>query len=279
MDLGLQDKVVLVTGASGDIGAAMVEAFVAEGCEVVAQGLHRVDELRSRCADGPVHVVRADLGDAVSVQEMYDQLAHDVGRIDVLIANAGRWPEPDLRLDQTPVEDLDRVLVDNLLSAMLTARGFMQQLAARGPRADGHGASITFTGSTAGRFGEAGHVAYSAAKAGILGLVRTLKNELVHLDPWARVNVIEPGWTATTRVREGLGQPESASRALQTMPLRQLARCEDIARAAVFLASPLAARHVSGERLTVAGGMEGRRLWSPGETEVARMVRRLEPDF
>ena len=63
------------------------------------------------------------------------------------------------------------------------------------------------------------------------------------------------------------------------MPLRQLARCEDIARAAVFLASPLAARHVSGERLTVAGGMEGRRLWSPGETEVARMVRRLEPDF
>ena len=117
MDLGLQDKVVLVTGASGDIGAAMVEAFVAEGCEVVAQGLHRVDELRSRCADGPVHVVRADLGDAVSVQEMYAQLAHDVGRIDVLIANAGRWPEPDLRLDQTPVEDLDRVLVDNLLSA------------------------------------------------------------------------------------------------------------------------------------------------------------------
>lgn len=276
MDLGLQDRVVLVTGASGGIGTAMVQAFLAEGAVVIAQGHTRFDGMAERLP-GAIPM-RADLGDPAAVDALFDRIVATHGRIDVLAANAGRWPQPELALHETPVSELQATLVDNLSSAMWSSRAFMRVLAETGPR-DGEGASIVFTGSTAGRFGEARHAAYAAAKAGLIGLALTLKNEIVTLDPWARVNVVEPGWTATPRVRGGLeARPEGAVRATQTMALRQLARCEDIARTALFLASPRAARHVTGESLTVAGGMEGRRLWDAAEVDTQLLRARLDSD-
>ncbi|MCO4746169.1 MAG: SDR family oxidoreductase [Proteobacteria bacterium] len=278
MDLGLNGRVVLVTGASGGIGEAMVSAFAAEGATVVAQGHTRFDTLKTRFEGTAVVPWRADLSSVSDVDALFDGVAERFGRIDVLAANAGRWPLPNLRLHETPVDDIEATLSDNLRSAILSARAFMRVLAQTGPDAMGHGASVVLTGSTAGRFGEAGHAAYAVAKAGLLGLARTLKNELPTLDPWARINVVEPGWTATPRVRKGLADPTGAQKAAQTMALRQLARCEDIARTAVFLSSPTAARHITGEVLTVAGGMEGRRLWDPEEVDVDLLRRRLDAD-
>ncbi|TNE84267.1 MAG: SDR family oxidoreductase [Deltaproteobacteria bacterium] len=276
MDLGLRERVVLVTGASGGIGHAMAEAFLAEGATVVVQGHTRFEGLAERLP-GAV-ALRADLGDPWSVDALFNEIEQRFGRLDVLAANAGRWPQPELRLHETPVQDLQATLVDNLSTAMWTTRAFMGLLARTGPR-DGEGVSIVLTGSTAGRFGEARHAAYAAAKAGLVGLARTLKNELVTLDPWGRINVVEPGWTATDRVKEGLvARPEGAVRATQTMALRQLARCEDIARTAVFLSSPTAARHITGEVLTVAGGMEGRRLWDAEQVDTDLLRARLDPD-
>jgi 3-oxoacyl-[acyl-carrier protein] reductase len=176
-------------------------------------------------------------------------------------------------MDPARVRDVIEV---DLLGAMWTCRAFMKQLAELGPRADGRGASICLIGSTAGRFGEANHVEYSVAKAGLHGLVRSLKNEIVHLDPWARVNMVEPGWTVTPMAKDSIEQPGVIERVCTTMPLRQLARASDIAAAVVFLSAPALARHVSGEVLTVAGGMEGRRLWTPEQIDVDAVRRRLD---
>ena len=150
----------------------------------------------------------------------------------------------------------------------------MGALARTGPRPDGRGASLVFVGSTAGRFGEAGHAEYATAKAGLIGLMRSLKNEIVTLDPYARVNVVEPGWTVTHMVRPALDQPGTIANVLSTMPVRQLGRAADVAAAIAWLCSPLAARHVSGQTLTLAGGMEGRQLWNAAQIDEAAVRAR-----
>lgn len=200
------------------------------------------------------------------------------GRLDVCAANAGIWPAGDELLDELPLERLRDTLDTNLLGALFTARSFFAALRRTGPRADGHGAALTFTGSTAGQFGERGHVDYAAAKSALVGAARTLKNEIVLLDPFARVNVVQPGWTVTHMARPALQEPGTVERVTRTMALRQLARAKDIARTVLFLSSPLAARHVTGEVVTVAGGMEGRTLWGEEGFELAEVLRRLETD-
>ena len=194
-------------------------------------------------------------------------------------ARAGAWPRPDELLHEASVERIRRTLDANLFSALWTARAFLASLAKSGPRADGHGASLVFIGSTAGVFGERHHADYACAKAGLEGLVRSLKNEIVLLDPFARVNLVAPGWTATHMVRPELEQAGTIQRITRTMPLRQLARATDIARMVAILASPAASRHVSGESITVAGGMEGRVLWNPPDIDETAVRRRLsDPD-
>src|SRR5581483_3178335 len=114
----------------------------------------------------------------------------------------------------------------------------------------GHG-SLVLVGSTAGRFGEAGHADYAAAKAAVqAGLLLSLKNEIVRIAPRGRVNAVAPGWTYSPMT---LGE-----RLTRTMALRKVATAEDVARAVVVLASDELSGHVTGELVTVAGGMEGR---------------------
>lgn len=255
MNLGLEEKVVLVTGGSSGIGRAIATAFAAEGARVVAHGFTGEATLAGWCDPLGITTVAGDLRDADATDRIFDTVVARHGRIDVVAANAGRWSEPDLRIHETPADALRQALDDNVLTAMLTARSFFRTLVP-GPE----GASIVFTGSTAGRFGEAGHAGYATAKSALRGLVASLKNEIVTLDPRGRVNGVEPGWTVTPAVAHVV-TPELVARATRTMPLRRLADPEDIAKAVLFLSSPTAARHLSGEWLTVAGGMEGRLLW------------------
>ncbi len=271
MDLGLKDKVIFVTGASGGIGRALAQRFAEEGARLALVGHTQTGPLDAWVRDqtwAERALVRgADVADPEAVESAVAACVERFGRIDTCIACAGIWPRDDRLLHELPVERLRRTVEVNLLGATWTARAFFAAIQRSGPRSDGHGANLIFIGSTAGRFGERGHADYAASKAGLVGLLRTLKNEIVQLDPRGRVNLIEPGWTVTHMARPALDEPGSVEQVVATMPLRQLGRASDVAATAAWLASPLAARHVSGQVVTVAGGMEGRKLWSDGDID------------
>jgi len=243
MDLGLAGKRVLVTGASGGIGGACARVFAAEGAEVVAhyhRGRDRAEAL------GDVQLVGADLTNEDEVARMFTE----AGRLDVCAAVAGVWPSGDVPVSEMPLERWRATLDQNLTSVFLTARGFLAQL-------EGDGA-LVLIGSTAGIFGEAGHADYAAAKSGVLGgLLLSLKNEVVRRSPGVRVNAVAPGWTESPMTR-GHVSDEQVARISRTMALRKVAQPEDVAAQVVALASPVISGHVTGQVVTVAGGMEGR---------------------
>lgn len=272
---------VLVTGASGGIGDAIAACFASQGAKLALHAGRGGERLRARVAEAgwsDAQVVEADLADAGATETMVEAAADALGGLDICIANAGIWPGDSPPLRSTPIARIERVLQVNLFGAIHTSRAFLRLLARRGPRDDGRGASICYVGSTAGRFGEAGHTTYSVSKAGMYGLVRSLKNEIVAIDPYGRVNMVEPGWTVTPMAEAALEEPGVIEGVLRTMPLRQLARAEDIARAIVVLSSPHLSRHTSGEVLTIAGGMEGRVQWDVSEIDPDAVRRRLKED-
>lgn len=249
METGLQGKRVLVTGASSGIGSACARAFAAEGCEVVVhyhRGRDRAQALLDELGGGLA--VGADLTDEAEVERLFDA----AGSLDVCAAVAGVWPEEDVPVWQLPLERWETTLRANLTATFLTARGFL-----RGAERSGHG-SLVLVGSTAGIFGEAGHADYAAAKSAILhGLLLSAKNEVVRIAPRARVNAVAPGWTESPMTRGSL-TPQTLERVTRTMALEKVARPEDVARAVVVLASDELSGHVTGQVVTVAGGMEGR---------------------
>ena len=252
METGLSGKGVLVTGASGGIGAACARAFAAEGARVVVH-YHRGEERAHAVAaelDAPM--LQADLTDELEVERLFDESRAALGRIDVCAAVAGVWPSADLPVWQLPLERWERTLRQNLTSSFLTARSFLREV-----ERNGHG-SLVLIGSTAGIVGEAGHADYAAAKAAVLsGLLLSLKNEIVRIAPSARVNAVAPGWTESPMTR-GHVDPAAVRRVSRTMALRKVAQPDDVARQVVVLASDELSGHVTGQVVTVAGGMEGR---------------------
>ncbi len=279
MDLGLQEKVVLITGASGGIGRALAAGFYAEGASLALLAHSNRTDLEKHAgelwsADRYI-ILSADMARPAEIQTAVNASVTRFGRLDSCIINAGVWPAESAALHELAEERLRSTLEINLLGAIWTTRAFMTSIAATGPRANNDGANITLISSTAARFGEKHHVDYSVSKAGFYGLVRSLKNELPALDPYARINIVEPGWTATPMAKESMATPGLLASVVRTMPLQQIARAVDIANAVLFLSSPLAARHITGEVITVAGGMEGRLLYSSDEIDEDKIRGRL----
>ncbi len=244
---------VLITGASGGIGRALAEVFAETGARLILAAHRNRRALEDHVAGRPwrdrATVLALDVTDPAAVAA-----ALGAGPVDVCIANAAIGPVEDVPLHAMAEARIRSVVEVDVLGAIFTARAFLAALARTGAREGG--ASLIFIGSTAGRFGEAGHAEYAASKAALHGLMLSLKNEIVRLDPHGRVNLVEPGWTRTPMIDVDL-EAAAIQRTLATMPLKRLAEPEDVARAALWLASP-AARHVTGQVLTVAGGMEGR---------------------
>jgi 3-oxoacyl-[acyl-carrier protein] reductase len=253
MDTKLAGKGVLVTGASGGIGAACARAFADEGARVAVH-YHR-GEARARevaAALGGAPTFQADLTDEREVERLFAELRTSLGRIDVCAAVAGAWPAEDVPVLTLPLERWESTMRANLTSTFLTARGFLHEVAR-----NGHG-SLVLVGSTAGLVGEAGHADYAAAKSAILGgLLLSLKNEIVRVAPRARVNAVAPGWTESPMTR-GHVDPDAVHRISRTMALRKVAQPNDVAHQVVVLASDALSGHVTGQVVTVAGGMEGR---------------------
>jgi 3-oxoacyl-[acyl-carrier protein] reductase len=253
VETGLEGKGVLVTGASGGIGSACARAFTAEGARVAVhyhRGEARARELAAELGGAPL--VQADVTDEREVDRLFEQARVALGRIDVCAAVAGVWPSEDVPVWRLPLERWELTLRQNLTSAFLTARGFLREVERNGE------GSLVLVGSTAGLVGEAGHADYAAAKSAILGgLLLSLKNEVVRVAPRARVNAVAPGWTESPMTR-GHVDAEAVRRISRTMALRKVARPDDVARQVVVLASDELSGHVTGQVVTVAGGMEGR---------------------
>jgi 3-oxoacyl-[acyl-carrier protein] reductase len=252
VETGLSGKSVLVTGASGGIGSACARAFAAEGARVAVH-YHRGEErAHALAAELDAPMLQADLTDELEVERLFEEARSSLGRIDVCAAVAGVWPSADVPVWQLPLERWERTLRQNLTSSFLTARAFLREV-----ERNRHG-SLVLIGSTAGMVGEAGHADYAAAKSAVLGgLLLSLKNEIVRIAPSARVNAVAPGWTESPMTR-GHVDPAAVRRVSRTMALRKVAQPDDVARQVVVLASDELSGHVTGQVITVAGGMEGR---------------------
>jgi 3-oxoacyl-[acyl-carrier protein] reductase len=266
MNPELGGRVILITGASGGIGSAMARAFAQEGARLVLH-YHTNRPAAERLARSlPTECLTfgADLVRESETRRLFAQAVRRFGRVDTLVANAGAWESRDVLLHQMSLRQWRHSLDNVLTSCFLSLREFLRLVAKQ------RRGNAVVIASTAAVFGEAGHADYAAAKAAIAyGLTRTLKNEIARLAPHTaeycggRVNCISPGWTVVQRTAPQLKNPAKVRRVTSTMALPRLARAEDVANAAVFLSSDTLARHLTGQNLVVAGGMEGRLLWDP----------------
>jgi 3-oxoacyl-[acyl-carrier protein] reductase len=259
MDLGLEGTAALVTGASGGIGSAVARLLASEGVRV---GVHyhtnraTAEALAKEIGGVPL---RADLRDEAEADALVPAAVAALGRLDACVANAGVWPAQDVPVSQLGLDRWRATLDGNLTATFLTARAFLRHVEGTGEGA------LVMIASTAGIFGEGGHADYAAAKAAIAhGLLLSLKNEVVRTAPRARVNVVAPGWTASPMIATDL-TPELVGRVTATMALRKIGEPTDVANAVAWLCSARTASHVTGQVVTVAGGMEGRLLHVPPE--------------
>jgi 3-oxoacyl-[acyl-carrier protein] reductase len=253
MEAELKGKGVLVTGGAGGIGRAICRAFAAEGARV---GVHYfTSEQGARELAGQVGgtALQANLTEEREADSLIPAAAEALGRLDVLVANAGAWAEHGQPLWDISIERWRDTIASCLDSVFLSCRAFLRHVASTGT------GNIVLVGSTAGLIGEAGFSDYAAAKGALSsGLLLSLKNEIVRIAPQGRVNLVAPGWTDTASVDDDLSDPEVRKRILATIPLNKVATVEDVANAIVFLASDHLSGDITGQVLTVGGGIEGR---------------------
>jgi 3-oxoacyl-[acyl-carrier protein] reductase len=229
--------------------------FAAEGARVLVHYHRGEDRAAALAAElGGTPTAQADLTREDDVDRLFAEARAALGAVDVCAAVAGVWPSGDVPVWELPLERWRATMDANLTATFLTARAFGREVAR-----NRHG-SLVLVASTAGLFGEAGHADYAAAKSAVAGgLLLSLKNELVRAAPRARVNCVAPGWTESPMTRGHVG-PDRVRRISRTMALRKVAQPEDVAHQVVVLASDELSGHVTGQVVTVAGGMEGRVL-------------------
>jgi 3-oxoacyl-[acyl-carrier protein] reductase len=249
----LSGRTALITGASRNIGRAIALAYAAEGADLLLNARANGEQLEAvaeECRKTGVRVVTAlaDVADAAAVDAMVTRGVSELGGIDVLVCNAAIRPHKSIT--ETSLEDWHRVLAVNLHSAFYLTRAVVPGMKARK-----RGSIITLGGLTS-LTGRPNTAAVTAAKTGVLGLVRALAAEL---GPFGiRANVVMPGVIDTERRNpewypELQQSPPGSPEQLKQIPLGRLGRPEDIADACVFLASEASA-YVTGDTLRVMGG-------------------------
>jgi len=238
-------KTAVVTGGSSGIGRAIAETFVADGADVVVCSRTRADveavadELNDADGAGSAFPVECDVTDREEVAALAEAAVAEFGGVDVLVNNAGGAGEGGPLHEVSP-ESFEGVVDVNLTGTYNVTRAFADAL-----REDG--GAVVNTASMAGRYGVADMGPYSAAKAGVVSLTRTLAAEWAADD--VRVNAVNPGFIATERVREQLG--------IEGMPDRDdadrdVGTPEEVADAVRFLASD-AASFVTGQTVAPTG--------------------------
>ena len=245
----LEGKVAVITGAGSGIGAATARLFAAEGAAVVVADLNEAGgtEVMRQCRDGGrATFVRADVSREEDVQAMIAAARDEYGRVDVLFNNAGLGGAIG-PIHDTLVEDWDRTFAVLVRGVFLGIKHAVSQMRANG------GGSIISTASVAGIRGGAGPHAYSAAKAAVVNLTRSVALEVAADN--IRVNCICPGGINTPLISNRLGGTDVTDQVLaQLQPIVRAGRPEDIAGMALYLASDESS-FVTGTSMVVDGGL------------------------
>jgi len=244
----LENKVAIVTGAASGIGEATARRFAREGAMVVVADIRgaKAEAVAKAIAEGGGEAgsIEVDVADAASVAAMVDYAVGRYGRLDVLFNNAGTL-RPGTAVELS-VEDWDFVMGVNVRSVFLGAKYAVPHMVAQG------GGSIINTASISGLHGDGGAVCYAASKAAVINLTRALSTD--HGPQGVRVNAICPGTIETPPVRRMMAEPAVLERNVMAHALRRLGRPEEIAAAALWLASDESS-FVSGEAIVVDGGL------------------------
>jgi 3-oxoacyl-[acyl-carrier protein] reductase len=231
MGTALAGRVVLVTGSSRGIGAEVAVKAAAEGAVVAVHYQHSADAARdtvarARAVGGMAESFAADVGDGGQAEQLIEQVIAKFGRLDGLVNNAGlTLVGPFL---ETQPADWDAVIRTDLTSAFHTCRAALPHMVAR------HSGAIVNIASRLGQVGVAETAAYSAAKAGLIGLTRALAREFG--PQGIRVNAVAPGVTVTDMTAELVDSNEGRRR-LQEMALGRFGRADEVADAVIFLLS------------------------------------------
>jgi 2-hydroxycyclohexanecarboxyl-CoA dehydrogenase len=243
----MQDKVVLVTGGAGGIGAALCRGFGKEGCKVAVFDLDAAGAERVAVeAGGKAWTV--DISDQARVVAAVADVERDLGPIDVLVNNAG-WDRAGRFLDT------DKALWERIVAVNLYGPLHMHHAVLKGMSARGRGRVVNVA-SDAGRVGSSGESVYAACKGGLIAFSKTLAREMArqHIN----INVVCPGPTDTALFRDFAGEGERGEKlrtALErAIPFGRLGQPEDVVGAVVFLASDDAA-FITGQVLSASGGL------------------------
>jgi len=243
----LKDKIALVTGGSRGIGRAIAFALAEEGANIAftfkssAQAAEQVKkEIESR--GRKALAIQSDARDIQGAQSVVDQVVKVLQRVDILVNNAGITK--DTLLMRMSEQDWDEVLDTNLKSAFNFSKAVCR------PMMGQREGKIINISSISGIIGNAGQVNYSSAKAGMLGMTKSLAKELASRN--IQVNAVAPGFVDTDMTEKLTPQQREALLAI--IPMKRTAKPEEIANVVVFLASP-ASSYMTGQVLCVDGGI------------------------
>jgi 3-oxoacyl-[acyl-carrier protein] reductase len=240
----LHNKKALVTGASRGIGKAITERFIAEGAEVWGLSTGEPADLEGRIslAKGKLHWISTDLSNLDSIEDIINDALEEAGAFDILVNNAGIMKDSLSILMN--FEDFQKVLDINLSAVFLVSRTIAKNMIGQGE------GSIINMASVAGIHGSIGKTNYATSKAGVIALTKSFALETAQMG--IRVNAIAPGFITTDMTGE---MPEKTEKTiLERIPLKRAGTPEDIAGAALFLASD-DSTYITGQVIVVDGGM------------------------
>lgn len=244
----LDGRVALVTGAASGLGASIAKALAQAGAQVAVHGNRRAATDTAAEIGSSAAAFQADLSDTSGAAKLFDEVKQRFGRVDILVNNAGTIHRD--AAEEFKLEDWQRVLQVNLTSVFQ-----LSQLVGRDLLSRKSGGKIINIASLLSFQGGIRVPAYAASKGGVAQLTKALANE------WAphniQVNAIAPGYFATTNTEALQADPVRNRQILERIPAARWGQPQDLAGAALFLASP-ASDYITGTILTVDGGWMGR---------------------
>ncbi|HVS73869.1 MAG TPA: SDR family NAD(P)-dependent oxidoreductase [Candidatus Acidoferrales bacterium] len=248
--ISLAGKAALITGGSRGIGAAAVKLFAQAGADVVFNYHRNKDaaaqvEQEARKHGTRVEAFKADCGKMADNKMLVDQCVARLGRLDVLVANAGVWNPEDLPIDKMTEKQWDEMIRVNLKSVYSIIHFAVPQMIKQ------KSGRIIPISSTAGQRGESLHTHYGATKGAIISLTKGLSTELARYN--ILVNCVAPGWVATDMSNPIIETKAGKKMIAAAIPLGRAATAEEIAGPILFLASDLA-NFMTGEIINVNGG-------------------------